>query len=45
VKPFVYNHETAMAYGFPEVAHPKPVSELYLIHRAGRTEIQPRLPK
>jgi flavin-dependent thymidylate synthase len=45
VKPWVYNPETAMAYGFPAVAHPKPIADLYQIHRAKRTEIQPEVGK
>jgi flavin-dependent thymidylate synthase len=45
VKPHVYDPTTAMAYGFPAVAHPSTTEAIYLIHRAKRTEIQPRLPK
>ena len=41
VKPFVYDPETTRAYGWPEVAHPKSTKEIYQLHRAKRTEIQP----
>jgi flavin-dependent thymidylate synthase len=41
VKPHVYNPETAKAYGDDAGYDPASVSEIYQIHRAKRTEIQP----